>query len=184
VITDVEERAIDGEFGQILVNGVVQQNIQDFTGTLSIEQRTLKVAGSNRQVYRRGMVTRSGSFTWLKVDSSMEAYFENGYASLDPNTRRQQRASGVISMPDLSISILLDDPESWGAEQITLSGAKLWALPLGYTNTAMLSRNITCTWDTETINAGVPRPGNTYGFAPPQGQQTWPAAGSAAAPLI
>jgi hypothetical protein len=183
VVTDVEERAIDGEYGQVYINGVWQNDIQDFTGTVSFEQRTIKVAGSNRQVYRRGMVSRSGSFTWLKVDSALEAYMLNGYADLDPDQRRANRAQGIDTFPDILIAVVLDDPESWGSEELHLSGGKLWTLPIGYSNTAMLTRNVTCTWDQEAV-VGIPRPGNTYGFTTPSGEKTWVGAGQGAAPLI
>lgn len=176
MLGDLEQRAVDGEFGQVYVNGVWQADIRDFSGQLAIEQRPISVAGTKRLIYRRGRITRSGGFNFLKVDSRVEQLFID-YSNLTPDEQRRMRGQGIDPMPDATLIVKLDDPDSWGCEEVMLGGVKMWGVPLGYPQSGNIERNVTCTWDRNRMLKGIPRPGNTGGWTPPPGEVTWPNAG-------
>src|SRR4051794_27045848 len=119
VSTGIEERQIDGNYGEIYHNGHFQADITAFTGTISIEQRALPVAGENTTIYRRGRISRTGSFSLIYVDSRFTELFFN-YTEKSASDRRKDRAAGVESFPDFQFIIRLDDPDAWGAEEIAL----------------------------------------------------------------
>jgi hypothetical protein len=183
LVGGVEERQIDGNFGEIYHNGHYQGDLRDFTGRIAIERRELPRAGGVDTVYRRGRVTREGTFRLTKIDSRWEELFFN-YSDKSPEDMRGDRARGVDSMPDMQFIIRLDDPASWGAEEIALFGVKFWELGIGFTSNDMLERDLPCTWQANTLVRGIPRPGNKHGWTPPPGEQTWPAAGRDPDPVI
>lgn len=179
----VEERQIDGNYGEIYHQGHYQGDLRDFTGTISIERRELPRAGENDTVYRRGRITREGSFTLTYIDSRFTELFFN-YTEKTANDMRADRARGIDSFPDTQFIIRLDDPASWGAEEIAIFGVKFWEIPIGFTANDMVERALPCTWQANTLVQGVPRPGNKHGWTPPAGQQTWPAVGRDPNPVI
>jgi hypothetical protein len=89
--------------------------------------------------------------------------------------RRIDRAAGRDSFPETWFTIRVDDPDSWGAEEIQLLGVRLWEIAIGYTMGDLLEREIPFTWEYEKLIQGVPRPGNLGDWTQPQGEQTWAA---------
>jgi hypothetical protein len=160
----VEERQIDGGYGEIYHEGHYQGDIASFTGRISIERRAIQRAGTNQVVYRRGTITKEGTFVVNKVDSRFENKVIN-YANLDTATRRLYRDQGIDPWPATDFLIKLDDPDSWGAESIHIMGVRIWEVSLGYAPGEMLSRDLPCTWDSQKVLEGVPRPGNLQNYS-------------------
>jgi hypothetical protein len=181
-VAAIEERAIDGNWGQIFMNGHVQADLKGITGTVAIAQQALPRSGSNTQVYRRGRITRSGSVSLLKVDSRFESWMLK-YANMTAQEMREARGKGEPVFQDLELLVKLADPESWGSEELMLFGIKFWELPIGFTQNTMLERDLPMTWNTEHLVEGIARPGNLYG-ASPEGEFTYPAAGEDADPVL
>ena len=177
---------MDGNYGEIYHSGHYQQDIRDFSGRIAIERRELPRAGTNTIVYRKGRITREGSIRIAKVDSRFEALFLI-YANKTTTERRADRGQGIDSFPDTQLLIRLDDPDSWGAEEIMLFGVKFWEIPIGFTQNDMVERDIPCTWHSEMLVSAIPRPHNKQGALAhlgPGDRTTWPAAGADPDPVI
>lgn len=170
----IEERQIDGNYGEIFHNGHFQADLRDFSGRLAIERREIPRAATNTMVYRRGRITRDGSVRIGKVDSRWENVFVQ-YANMSAEEKRQRRAAGIPIIVDSQLLIKLDDPESWGAEEMVLFGVKFWEVGIGFTMDTLTERDIPVTWQAEAIPKAIPRPGNHQGAAGqlPAGEQTW-----------
>jgi hypothetical protein len=182
----VEERQIDGNYGEIFHNGHYQGDIRDFSGRIAIERRELPRAGTNGIVYRRGRITRDGALRIGKIDSRWENLFID-YANTSEDEKRRRRGAGIPIVADAQLLIKIDDPESFGAEEVLLYGVKFWEIPIGFTQNDMIERDVPCTWQSEALVKAIARPGNklqsTVGSTP-TGQQTWPAVGRDPDPVI
>lgn len=176
-----EERQIDGNYGEIFHEGHYQGDFRDFTGRIAIERRELPRAGTNGVVYRRGRIAREGTLRVAKVDSRFEELFIT-YINKSTEQRRADRARGTDSFPVTELIIKLNDPESWGVEEIQLLGVRFWEIGIGFTMNDMLERDVPVTWTSEKLVTGIARPDRTHGgpggtgWAPPAGEQTWGAA--------
>lgn len=155
---DVEERSVDGNYGEIYWKGSYQGDLTDFSGTVVIAKQEIPVAGSDRVVLRRGRVARDGTLTILKVDSRFEALIL-GYAGKSPQERREARGEGKSLFPGVELIIKLADPDSWGTEEIQLLGVKLWQTSIGFAPNAMVTNAIPVTWEHEHLLNAIPRPG-------------------------
>jgi hypothetical protein len=171
-MANLEDRRIDGMYGEVFHEGKYQGDILEITGRIAIERRELPVAGTDRVAFRRGRVSREGSFRVGKVDSRFEKFIL-GYAGKSLADRRQDRANGEDSFPETWFTVRVDDPDSWGAEELQLQGVRMWEIGIGYTMGDLLEREIPFTWESELIMQGVPRPNNLYNAVPPGGEQTW-----------
>jgi hypothetical protein len=168
----LEERQINAEYGEIWHAGYYQGDLVEFSGRVSIERREIPVAGQDKVVYRRGRVGRDGSVRISKVDSRFEALVIY-YANLSVQDRRNLRGQGIDPFPATELILKLDDPDSWGAEEIKLTGVRFWETALGFGGNSIIQRDVPTTWDREQIVAAVPRPGNKQGATPPAGLQTY-----------
>jgi hypothetical protein len=172
--SNLEDRRIDGMYGEVYHEGKYQGDILEISGRIAIERREIPVAGTDRVAFRRGRVSREGTFRVGKVDSRFEDFILS-YASKSVQDRRIDRAAGRDSFPETWFTIRVDDPDSWGAEEIQLLGVRLWEIAIGYTMGDLLEREIPFTWEYEKLIQGVPRPGNLGDWTQPQGEQTWAA---------
>jgi hypothetical protein len=177
-LSTIEERRIDGNYGEVFHQGKYQGDILDISGRIAIERRELPRAGTNTMVYRRGRITREGTVRLGKVDSRFEALIIN-YASKSAAEHRAARGQGRPVFPDTEFTIKIDDPDSWGSEEIKISGVKIWEIGIGFTSGDMLERDLPITWHTEQLLHAIPRPGNRQGLQgydvslPPGDITTW-----------
>jgi hypothetical protein len=162
--TSLEEREVSAEYGQVWVNGYYQQDITAFTGTGSIGQTSLGTAGSDGTVYRTTRKTRTGTMNYRKADSRWEALILT-YMSLTPGDRRALRANGLSAFPQVQLLLVLDDPDSWGAEVLQLNTVRFWDIPIGYSGDGVIERSITATWEGEQLLVAINRPGNLQNAA-------------------
>ena len=158
VTNQIEEREVNSEWGQIWVNGHYQQDLIAFTGTAAIGRTEVAVAGNDKTVYRTTRQTRDGTLSYRKADSRWE-YLILNFMGLTANDKRALRAQGIDPWPRLQLLIVLDDPDSWGAEILQLDGVRLWSIPLGYTGADIIQRDIPVTWESEQLLLAVSRPG-------------------------
>jgi hypothetical protein len=162
--TSLEEREVSAEYGQVWVNGFYQQDITAFTGTVSIGQTSLGVAGSDGTVYRTTRKTKTGTLNYRKADSRWEALMLT-YDSLSPDDRRALRANGLSAFPQVQLLIVLDDPDSWGAEVLQLNTVRFWDIPVGYSGDSIIERSLTATWESNQLLVAINRPGNLQSAA-------------------
>jgi hypothetical protein len=160
----IEEREVNSEWGQIWVNGYYQQDITAFTGTASVGQTQVPVAGQDTTIYRTARKTRTGTLNFRKADSRWEDLMLT-YLGMTADDRRALRAQGLEAFPQVQLLLVLDDPDSWGAEIIQLNSVRFWEIPLGYSGSDLIERSMSCTWTSEQILQAIARPGNKQGVA-------------------
>jgi hypothetical protein len=168
----LEDRRVDGQWGEVWHQGVYQGDILEITGRIAIERREIPRAGTNNVAFRRGRVSREGSFRVGKVDSRFEKFILD-MAGISVQQRRAARDQAVDLFPETWFMVRIDDPDSWGAEELQLLGVRFWEIPIGFTMGDLLEREIPFTWEEENLMKGIPRPGNHSGFTTPAGKQTW-----------
>lgn len=177
----IEDRRIDGQYGEVWHEGVYQGDILEITGRIAIERREIPRAGNSGVVFRRGRVSREGSFRIGKIDSRFENKILQ-YIRLSPDEKRKLRRQGIAAFPDTWLTIKVDDPDSWGVEEIQLLGVKIWEVGIGFTMGDLLEREIPFTWESENLVKGIARAGNKQQWTVDPDQdgdnQTWPAAGA------
>lgn len=180
----VEDRRIDGEYGEVFHEGKYAADIVEIQGRIAIERREIPRAGQTSSVTRRGRVSREGTIRISKVDSRFESLIIK-WANYTTKERREARAQGTELYRDTWLTIKLDDPDSWGSEELQLFGVKFWEIPIGFTQGDLIDRELPMTWEREQLNAGIPRPGNKgrwekvngvwtqVQWNKPPGEETW-----------
>jgi hypothetical protein len=109
-MTDVLEagRAIHGRFGEVLVDGVKQTNLQECTADVEIDVKELNLLGADWTDYKAGTKKGSGTMKGYKVTSDM---IKRGFKRFEIITK-------------------LDDPEAYGYESIRLKNCMSTKLQL------------------------------------------------------
>jgi len=147
------EKRIDGMYGEAWVDGVWWADLIEVTGTITVEKKAINPAGSVQTYNKRGRVTREGNCRFDKVDSRHEKKFiESVNRSLED--RRANRANAWF--PRFNLLLQLDDPDSWGAEKITLGGCEFWNMPIGFSLADMRQIELEFTWEYESFGPNVP----------------------------
>lgn len=170
--TAIEERRIDGIYGEVWQEGQYQGDIMELQGSIQIEQRQIPRAGTTATVFRRGRVTRQGQLTLGKVDSRFEQLII-GWASYSVEDRRRLRSLGHNPWPDTWLTVKLDDPDSWGLEEIQLRGVKFWEISIGYGQGDLITQSLPFTWESESLMQGIARPGNQGHLLPDGSRPEW-----------
>jgi hypothetical protein len=132
-----------------------QGDVTTIAGTISQDKREVPVPGTRNTQNKGGRVSRSGSFSYAKVDDAREIAF---LATLDDlDILRQRRDAGDPVNAFFSLLINLDDPEAWGSSKLLLTGCRMWELPIGYNINDLVEREIPFTWEGEHLT-GIVRP--------------------------
>lgn len=161
------EKRIDGMYGEVWVSNIWWADLVDITGTITVERKAINPAGSTQTYNKRGRVTREGTCRFDKVDSRHEKKFIES-VNKDITTRRAAR--GTSWFPKFNMVVILNDPDAWGAEQITLGGCEFWTLPIGFSLGEMRQTELQFTWETEsfgtnTANVDYISPPAPYGMS-------------------
>ncbi len=101
-------RVIHGRFGQVLVDGVKQTNLQECTAEVEADMKDLNLLGSDWTQYKSGTLKGSGTMKGYKVTSDM---IKRGFKRFEIITK-------------------LDDPEAYGYESIRLKNCMATKLSL------------------------------------------------------
>lgn len=91
-------RTIHGRFGQVLIDGVKQTNLQECTADVEADMKEVNVLGAEWTDYKVGTKKGSGSMNGYKITSDM---IKSGFKRFEIITK-------------------LDDPEAYGYESIRL----------------------------------------------------------------
>jgi hypothetical protein len=164
VTSAIEQREVNSEYGQLWINGFYQQDLVSFSGTVAMGRSEIPVAGQDTIVYRTGRKSRDGTLSYRKADSRWEDLILT-FMGLTPDDRRALRAMGIDALPTVQILVVLDDPDAWGAEVLQLNGVQFWSMPVGYTGSDIIQRDLPCTWTSEQLLLAIDRPGNDQGTA-------------------
>ena len=159
------EKRIDGMYGEVWVDGKWWADLIEISGTITVEKKPINPAGSVQTFNKRGRVTREGTCRFDKVDSRHEKKFIDS-VNRSLQDRRNNRAAAWF--PRFNMLLQLDDPDSWGAEKITLGGCEFWNMPIGFSLADMRQIELEFTWEYE--NFGPATPNEDY-IQPPTGFQ-------------
>lgn len=148
------ERSIYGRSGRVLRDGVWLANVTEISATMTIDRMEVRRAGDYWVQYKAGEFTGEGSVSFDKVNSLFEAEFINYINGVDQNGQPlTNRALPVfnlmINLEDRGIPNIQfdDDGEAVsGHESIILECVNFWSLPVGYTMTDLLSRDMDFTF--------------------------------------
>ena len=159
------EKRIDGMYGEAWVDGVWWADLIEITGTITVEKKEITPAGSVQTFNKRGRVTREGTCRFDKVDSRHEQKFLN---SVNESLAVRRDNRGTPWFPKFNLLISLNDPHSWGAEEITLGGCEFWNMPIGFSLSDMRQTELEFTWETESFGQNRP---NIEQIVPPEAFQ-------------
>jgi len=148
------ERSIYGRSGRVLREGVWLANVTEISATITIDRMEVRRAGDYWVQYKAGEFTGEGSVSFDKVNSQFETEFLNYINGVDingaPLTNRALPVFNLmINLEDRGIpNIQFDDQGEAvsGHESIILTGVNFWSLPVGYTMTDLLSRDMDFTF--------------------------------------
>lgn len=153
------EKRIDGMYGEIYVGTGADikwfADVVNVTGTITVERKPINPAGSTQTFNKRGRVTREGTMQFDKVDSRLEAQF---IASVSKTINERRAARGADWFSRFRTLIKLDDPDSWGKEEIVLTNCEFWTLPIGFSLSEMRQTELQFTWESETIPSVIVNP--------------------------
>lgn len=146
------EKRIDGMYGEVYVgdgaNLVWWADVVNVSGTITVERKPVNPAGSTQTYNKRGRVTREGTLQFDKVDSRLEQeWLTSVNHSLE--YRRANRDKSWFNR--FRMVIKLDDPDSWGVEELVLQNCELWTLPIGFSLGEMRQTEMQFTWEYEDV---------------------------------
>lgn len=95
-------------------------NISQVEAKITVDKMEVKRSGTRKTGYKRGAISGDGTLTGYKVTSR----FVRAMAG--------EMQDETNPPAPLILDIVLDDPESLGAERIRLKDVKLWELPMGF----------------------------------------------------
>lgn len=162
------ERSIYGRSGRVLRDGVWLANVTEISATITVDRMEVRRAGDYWVKYKAGEFTGEGSLSFDKVNSQFEVEllnYINGYDT--QGNPLQNRALPVfnlmINLEDRGIPGIrfneVGEAEA-GHESIILSGVNFWSLPVGYTMTDLLSRDLDFTFTGATMARAITEPVN------------------------
>jgi len=148
------ERSIYGRAGRVFRNGTWLANVTEISATMTIDRMEVRRAGDYFVKYKAGEITGEGSLTFDKVNSDFDAEFISYINGVDINGNPlSNRALPVfnllITLEDRGIPNIQfdDDGEAIsGHEAILLKCVNFWSLPIGYSMTDLLSRDMDFTF--------------------------------------
>lgn len=148
------ERSIYGRSGRVLRDGVWLANVTEVSATMTIDRMEVRRAGDYWVQYKAGEFTGEGSLSFDKVNSQFEREFINYINGVDSTGA----ALSNRALPVFNLMINLEDrgipniqfnelgEAISGHESIILKCVNFWSLPVGYTMTDLLSRDMDFTF--------------------------------------
>jgi len=149
------ERSIYGRSGRVFDGlGNWLATVTEISATMTVDRMEVRRAGDFFVKYKAGEITGEGSMTFDKVNSDFETSFINYINGVDINgnqleDRRLPSYNLLITLEDRGIpGISFDDDgnASSGHEAVLLQGVNFWSLPIGYSMTDLLSRDMDFTF--------------------------------------
>ena len=155
----VGEKVIDGQYGEVYRDGIWMADVVEISGTISIDRKDIPLAGTTSNHYKRGKTSREGTLRVHHIDSRwLEEFLD--FSSKTLSERRAARDAGTPLSSRFNLLLSLDDPESFGAEQLMLYGIVLWEMPVGFSIEDLVDREFPFTWEREELVEGVQQPSN------------------------
>lgn len=162
------ERSIYGRSGRVFRDGVWLANVTEVSATMTVDRMEVRRAGDYFVKYKAGEITGEGSLTFDKVNSQFDAEFINYINGVDSaGNPLQDRALPVfnlmITLEDRGIPNIQFDEQGEaisGHEAVVLQNVNFWSLPLGYSMTDLLSRDMDFTFTGVKLARSIVEPVN------------------------
>lgn len=135
-------KVVHGRWGELLLGGAGTTPLAEVTGieyTVDIERVDVPQVGVRWTTFTEGSISGQGTLRMHKVYSRWEDYF-NRYIAQEASQLRALRDSGVDPRPPLELTVVLDDPHSYGRETETLTGVFIWSYTGGFSLTELAAR--------------------------------------------
>lgn len=140
---------MSGAFGTAYRNNRLLADTVEVQAPVAINKITVPAVGSLDEGYKRGRITREGTLTIHKIDSSMELEVY-GLLSQSDDDRRAARDAGNPLDPTFSIVVKIDDPEALGVERWQMDGCRIWNFDLGFSQgDEITQRQFQLSWASE-----------------------------------
>lgn len=157
------ERNIYGRSGRVFRNGEWLANVTEISATMTVDRMEVRRAGDYFVKYKAGEITGEGSLTFDKVNSTFDKEFIdyiNGVPGPD-GTRALTPFTLLLTLEDRGIPNIAFNTNGEaisGHEAVLLSGVNFWSLPLGYSMTDMLSRDMDFTFTGISLESEIVEP--------------------------
>lgn len=143
-------RTINGSYGELFIDGVWQTQVHRVEGRIVIQRREVRLAGSRQTGYKATGTAGDGTITGFKVTS----HWLRTIGSF-------QRHS-TFFQPDALIRYVLEDPESYGKEEVELLGVKFWEVPIGFRVDELVEEAIPFTFVNHNVRSCIDGPLDTW----------------------
>jgi hypothetical protein len=140
-----------GYFGSAYRNGRLLADVVEVATPVQINRITVPAVGSADESYKKGRVTREGTLSIHKIDTSWELEVYALLSQSDDEVRAARDAGNPIN-PAFAIVLKLDDPEALGVERWQLDGCRIWNMTPGAfaQGDDITQRQYDLTWERET----------------------------------
>jgi Phage tail tube protein len=133
------DRAINGSYGKLFLGAQWLANIQRVEAAMAIEKQEVRPAGTRETGYKAMNTTGAGTISGLRVTT----FWLKTMGSYQRVPRSQ--------MPSFTLRYTLDDPDSFGVEEIELTRCKIWHVPFGYQNNTLLEESLEFTFQNHNL---------------------------------
>lgn len=154
---------ISGVFGTAYRAGRLLADTVEVSAPVAINKITVPAVGTLDEGYKRGRVTREGTLTIAKIDTSWEQEVYAILSQSDDAIRAARDAGNPIN-PAFSIVLKLDDPEALGVERWQMDGCRLWNFDMGFSQSDDITqRQFQLSWESERPLTAFTRGTNSQG---------------------
>lgn len=147
--TATKNYRMSGAFGMAYRNGKLLADVVEVQAPVTINKITVPAVGSLDEGYKRGRVTREGTLSIQKIDSSWELEVFALMSVSDDDMRAARDAGNPIN-PAFSIIVKIDDPEALGVERWQMDGCRIWNFDMGFAQgDDITTRQFQLSWESE-----------------------------------
>lgn len=135
-----EVRRVHGHYGELWIKGSPVAECTGIEYTVEVEQIEVPQVGGYWQNYVEGTTRGTGTLHLAKAYSSFEKLFMD-YVNKSVQELRTLRNAGTLVRPTFTLTVVLDDPMSYGKESDILTGVKFWNYSAGFGLTDLVNRD-------------------------------------------
>jgi len=169
------DRNIHGRWGRVFLGGEWMAQATEVSYSVEIEKGEVRRSGTRWNDNKSGSFTGTGTLTYDKVNSFLEALIIAHLNGVDPAGATAAGGTNVSpraarrTLPVFEVQVVLEDPAQPGAtwnqdgsmatgqETVTLHNVKFWNLEGGY-GTDQISRSVELTFSGITLDTMIVDP--------------------------
>lgn len=140
-----------GMYGSAWQDGVQLLEVVEVSPSIEINRIEIPLVGTTKTGYKTGRETREGTLTAKKMDSRWEKFVFTFLSASLPE-RRAKRGTKEATLPEFTLKLEYDDPDTPRKEVWQLEGCKIWRMQPGAFNITddYVQREYPLTWESET----------------------------------